>query len=136
MKKIILSFILLASIMLGSMSVAKATTVTFYVQITLSDTCSPSYHGYYCVNLDLVYNTTILCSTQNCKVIQGTYCYTFTCNVDNLASDSHYGVVFSSAFRTPSGNCLTTNGTNSGNSFSWAEMTTYPCSYAWISVLL
>ncbi len=137
MKKIILSFILLASIMLSTMSTAKAITVTFYVTITLSDTCSPSpYHGYYCVRLELLYNSALVCQSENCKVLPGTDCYAFTCNVDNLASGSHYGVLFQSAFRSPSGDCLTTNGTNSGFGFSWDDMTTYPCNNAWISVTL
>ncbi len=137
MKKLILGLVLLAFIMLGTISVAKATTVTFYVQITLSDTCSPSpYHGYYYVKLDLEYNSNVLCTSQNCAVIQGTYCYAFTCDVDALASDSFYGVKFLGAARYPSGDCPTTSGNNSGDIFSWPEMTHSTCGYAWISVTL
>jgi hypothetical protein len=126
MKKVLLSFALIAFIILGTISVAKATTVTFYVQITLSDTCSPSpYHGYYCVKLNLTFNGSPICSAINCNVT-GTGCYPFTCNLDDLASDPYYGVALVDAFRYPSGSCSTTNGTGSSN-LSWNDMINSSC---------
>jgi hypothetical protein len=136
MKKILLSIALVAFIMLGTMSMAKAMTVTFYVQITLSDTCSTGYHGYYCVELNLIYNGSVLCMSQNCT-INGSGCYPFTCNIGAIAEEPYYGVAFLYAERYPSHTCGTTTGTNSANKFYWYnEMTNISCGYAWISVTL
>ncbi len=115
------------------MSSAKAIPVTFYVKITLSDTCSPSYHGYYCVRLNLTYDSNPICTSQICT-ITGTGCYAFNCNLDELASDPKYGVELVIAYRYPSGSCSTTIGTGSGG-MSWSDMTDSSC-VATLSVVL
>lgn len=121
--------------MLGTMSASKATPVTFYVKITLSDTCSPTYHGYYCVRLDLTFNGITHCTAQNCNVTQGTDCYAFTCDLNGNAADNNYGVALDIAYRSPSGTCSTTIGIGS-TGFYWYEMATYPCKYAYLIVTL
>jgi hypothetical protein len=135
MKKIMLTYALVAFIMLGAMSVAKAGTVTFYVQVTLTDNCSPGgYHGYYCVQLNLTYYGNVVCTAQNCTVTAGTHCYAFTCNLDPIAEEPGYGVSLVAAARYPSGLCSSTTGSGSGG-FYWAEMTNSSC-VAYLSVTL
>jgi hypothetical protein len=129
MKKILLSAALVAFIMLGAMSAAKATTVTFYVKITLTDNCFPTgYNGYYCVRLNLLYKNTVLCTAENCTVVKNTngICYSFTCEIDAIAEESYYGVALVTAYRYPSTLCAGTNGTGCTNR-SWDEMTTINC---------
>ena len=133
MKKILLSIALVAFIMLGTMSVAKATTVTFYVTINLTDTCGGGYSGYYCVNLNLTYyGTSVLCTSKNC-IINGSGCYAFTCDLDAIAQQSHYGVAFVSACRYPSNTCCATSGIGS-TGFSWLEMTNNSPCYATLTL--
>ena len=126
MKKLILSIALVAFIMLGTMSVAKATTVTFYVQIYLTDTCGGGYSGYYCVNLNLTYNGSPLCMSKNCT-ITGSGCYAFTCDLDAIAEEPHYGVAFVSACRYPSNTCCATSGTGSYGFYWWKMIDNNPC---------
>jgi hypothetical protein len=138
MKKILLSVALVAFIMLGAMSDAKAMTVTFYVKIFLSDNCLPSgYNGSYCVRLNLLYKNAVLCTAENCTVVKNStgICYSFTCEIDAIAEEPYYGVALVSAYRYPSGLCSSTNYSTSG-AWYWDEMTTYPCNYAWLSVAL
>jgi hypothetical protein len=128
MKKIILSFALLVYIMLGTMSVAKATTVTYYVNITLTDTCTPSpYHGYYCVRIKLMYSGTEICQTQSCN-ITGSGCWAFTCVINSSASDCNYWIEFVDAVRYPSLTCYSTTGVNSPPTFCWDYL--FNCSTA------
>ncbi len=127
MKNLIYKLVVLAFIMVGTISVAKATPETFYVKITLSDTCSPSYHGYYCVRLNLTFNGGTICTATNCNVIPGTYCYSFTCDLPGIASDPLYGVELVIAYRSSGGgNCSTTSGTPSSG-FYWYQMTNSSC---------
>lgn len=122
-----LTFALVACIMLGAMSVAKAGTVTFYVKVTLTDNCSPGgYHGYYCVRLDLFYDNTYICTAQNCTVIAGTHCYAFTCDFDPIAGQPYYAVSFVAAARYPSGNCASTTGSGSSGIY-WNDLADSSC---------
>jgi hypothetical protein len=134
MKKLMISTILIAFIMLGSMSAAKATTVTFYVRITITDNCLPSgYNGNYCVRLNLLYKGTVACSSQLCN-ISGSGCYAFTCELDPVAEDNGYSVALVTAARYPSGFCASTNGSGSSG-HTWSEMITNTC-VATLSVTL
>lgn len=112
--------------MLGTMSVAKATT--FYVKITISDTCSPgNYTGKYCVRWELTYNGTVLCTSQNCTLSAGgPQCISFNCSVPPYAEDNKYGIRFVSAARYPSGNCITYTGSGTNNLY-WADIIDNTC---------
>jgi hypothetical protein len=136
MKKIILTFALLALFVLGTHSIALADPETFYVKITLTDNCSPgNYHGYYCVRIHLTYNGSTVCTATNCTVIPGTYCYSFTCSFEPVAGQPYYGVELVDAARYPSGDCYSTTGTGSSG-FYWNDMTDDSCIAATLSVTL
>ena len=121
-----LSIVLVAFIMLGTISVAKATT--FYVNITLNDNCSPSgYTGNYCVRLTLTYFGTPICTAQRCD-ITGSGCWSFTCDFDPIAAVKGYAVTVVTACRYPSLTCYTYTG--SSGLYTWADMSsslTCPC---------
>jgi hypothetical protein len=137
MKKILLTFTVIAFIMFGSMSASVANPETFYVKITLTDNCSPgNYHGYYCVRVHLKYNGSTVCTATICTVIPGTNCYAFTCSFEPVAEEPYYGVEFVDAARYPSGNCSPGTGTNSSYIYTWAQMQDNTCSYASITVTL
>lgn len=128
MKKLILGLVLLAFIVLGTTSVAKATAVTFYVNIALSDTCSPSpYHGDYCVRIKLMYYNTLICETQSCN-ITGSGCWAFTCDINSSASDCTYWIEFVDAVRYPSLTCYSTTGFDSSHNYCWDYL--FNCSTA------
>ncbi len=132
MKKIILSIVFFAVIILGSIT-AKAQSVTFYVDIKLTDTCSPgNYHGYYCVKLDLWYYGTYVCTAQNCNVT-GSGCYPFTCSFVPVLAQPGYHVIVNIAGRYPSGTCTTNSGSSS--SYTWEYMSSTDC-YCKLSITL
>ncbi len=118
------------------MSGAIAKPETFYVKITLSDTCSPgNYHGYYCVQVTLTYNGSPVCTTQNCTVVPGTFCYPFTCEFAPVSGQPYYGVTLVAAARYPSGNCYITSGSTS-NGFPWNDMADSGCIAASFTIIL
>ena len=138
MKKLFLCFVLLAVIVLGTMTEAKANPVTFYVEISLSDTCSPSgYNGYYCVRVKLTYYGTTVCTATNCRVVKGTdIYYAFTCDFAPVLAQPGYNVVFIDAARYPSGDCYTTNGSSYGNDCTWENISSGSGNCAKVSVTL
>lgn len=122
MKKIFYSFVLLAFMMLDNSSVVKATTVTFYVNINITDTCSPSpYHGYYCVRIKLMYNSTEICETQNCN-ITGSGCWSFTCDINSSSSDKYYWIEHVDIIRYPGQTCYSTSGTDGSPDVYWTDL--------------
>jgi hypothetical protein len=126
MKKMMLTIALVAIIMIGAMPVVNS-QVTFYVKITLVDNCYPSgYHGYYCVQLDLSYDSQYICTAQNCTIIPGTHCYPFTCDFDPDAEEAHYAVTLGSAVRYPSGTCSSSTG-NGSSSIPWLKLIDSGC---------
>jgi len=135
MKKILLSFVFFAVIMIGTVSTTHATE-TFYVKVTLSDTCSPTgYKGYYCVRLTLRYYGAPVCTATNCRILPGNdVCYAFTCSFAPVSSDPGYSVTFDGAARYPSGDCATTTGIDYGIDY-WENLST-GCNVVSISVIL
>lgn len=135
MKKILLSFVFFAVIMIGTVSTTQATE-TFYVRITLSDTCSPSgYDGYYCVRLKLTYYGSDVCTAINCRILPGTNCYAFSCDFTPVAANIGYAVTFVDAARYPSGDCYTTVGSTTGIG-TWEDISDPSCIVATLTVTL
>lgn len=121
--------------MIGTVSTTHATE-TFYVKVTLSDTCSPTgYKGYYCVRLTLRYYGAPVCTATNCRILPGNdVCYAFTCSFAPVSSDPGYSVTFDGAARYPSGDCATTTGIDYGIDY-WENLST-GCNVVSISVIL
>jgi len=125
MKKILLTFVLLTVILIGTSAKVHATTVSIYVNITLIDSCGSGYTGDYCVQLKLYYNGSPISSGYtNCTITKGgPTCKRFDFDIpDNLAD--HYYEIFAVGGSRVGGTCSTPIGQLYGYpGLWWSQLT-------------
>jgi hypothetical protein len=120
MKKLILSLVLVAFIMLGTSSVAHA-TVRFYFYITLYDSCGGAYNGYYDVQVKVTANgLPIGIATCTTVLKGGPTCYPFDFDIQSGASDGIYGIIVVGVQRH-GGTCQTQLNASMGGGWYWSD---------------
>jgi hypothetical protein len=126
MKKFLITLGLLAFIILGTSSVAKATVVRFYININISDTCHPTgYTGKYCVEVQLKFDNLPLCNKTVCNLSLGSQCVYFDCDVPGQSSDCYYQILLIAGSRSD-GSCSSTPNISSPNE-CWSVITDSNC---------
>lgn len=132
MKKILLAFVLLGFIIMGTSQVTNATTVRLYFNITVTNTSNPSWTGDYCVRLKLYYNNGAYVTSQvTVCTVQKSGCVGFDFDDPGTIADCKYGVILVAASQSDGGNPINPNQILGGG-WCWDNMlscaNTYPIS--------
>jgi hypothetical protein len=115
MKKFMIAFAIIGSIILGSSFKASAATTDYYCLMSITDTCNGGgYHGYYDVIVEVYYNGSLVC-TGTGTTLGGQHCVHLTCDLPPQNPDCKYKLILTKVTRSNDTCGITTNAPSNSN---------------------